>query len=166
MIVFLLLFLIFWIVSEIIRVKYNVYTPTASLIKNFSRSTMEKNGLEKSWKRLRFPFWIVGLITVVIFFNNIAIQAAIITLAFGDTASATTKSVLNNHRLLFGYGIASVVSSFIIVLITKNIIYSVLPAIAGMSGEFIISGVDDNLLIPILAGVGSVISQIISIVHF
>ncbi len=154
------IFFIIWIVSEILRVKYNMGTPTSFLIRRISRTRI--NGtLRKEWKRIRIPFWIVGLTIAIAFSNSLLLLAASVTLTFGDTASALARRALNTHNAVLGFVFGVLASAVILYAVTGNPVIALIPPMAGMSGEFISSKVDDNLTIPVFAGIGFMAIQAI-----
>ncbi|MCL5112307.1 MAG: hypothetical protein M1500_01145 [Candidatus Marsarchaeota archaeon] len=153
-------FFIVWVGSEILRVRYNLNTPTAFLIRRVSRTKM--NGtLRKEWKRIRIPFWIISLTIAIAFSNYLLLLAASVTLTFGDTASAIARRALNRTDPIVGFLFGVFISAVIIYMATSNLLIALIPPIAGMAGEFISKKVDDNLTIPLFASLGFMALQIL-----
>ena len=152
---FSLAYLLLWLFSEILRVKFRLNTPTAFFIKNVSRHAF-KGDLRDSWGKIRFPFWIAGLM-VPMLFGNMPMLAASITLSFGDSISGIIKQALNRFDFITGYLPSVTIVALILYLLTGYPQFAVLSPAVGMLAELFGKYADDNLLIPIFATFGSMI---------
>ncbi|MCL5429911.1 MAG: hypothetical protein M1504_00350 [Candidatus Marsarchaeota archaeon] len=146
-----LIYIAGWFISEFLRTRYNINTPTAMLLNRISRRRLSGE-FDKHWKRVRIPYWLFGLTLVLIFFNYEALFIATVILAFGDSASAIVRVWLNNYSKWLGFASGVAVGSLILFMVTMNPVISLIPAMCGMFAEFLSSKLNDNLLIPVLAG--------------
>jgi dolichol kinase len=143
-----------WYGSEVLRINYGINTPTAFLVRNTSRHSFAGD-LKKHWKRIRVPYWAFGLTIVLIFFNYQALLAATVVLVFGDTASALIRAGTKIYDKKLGYVTGVAVSALILFALTLSLPLSVLPSIIGMIGDVFSGKVNDNLTIPVLAGLAT-----------
>jgi dolichol kinase len=152
----------FWIASELLRIRFGIETPTAFLIRKISRANM-RGTFGKEWKRLRFPYWIVGSLIAIAFFSSSAIVAATVCLSFGDSASGLVKALTGTNGSAIATLVGVAVSAPIIFAWTGVLTVAVFAAVIGMSAEFIKS-IDDNLTIPIFAAIASQAASVLQAV--
>jgi dolichol kinase len=143
----------FWIASELLRIHLGIETPTAFLIRRISRANI-RGTFSKEWRRLRFPYWIVGSLIAIAFFSGNAVVAATVCLSFGDSASGLVKALIGARRSAFATLVGIAVSAPIIFAWTGGLAIAAFAAVIGMSAEFI-KPIDDNLTIPVFAAIAS-----------
>ena len=154
-----LTYLTFMLSSEFIRIRYNYNTPTAMLIKSFSRSTLNDR-LKDEWNRIRIPYWIFGGLFAMALFGSQVVVASTVCLVFGDSASGVTKALLRKRKSFAGTGIGIVVSVLLIYAFTGNTAVAVLSSVIGMIGDTN-DLVNDNLSIPLLAAIGAYVGSLV-----
>jgi dolichol kinase len=146
--------------SELLRVNTRLPTPTGYLLKLVSRD-LQKSNLKGGWKRYRIPYPVIGSIIALVLFNYNGWLPATIVLCFGDSASGILKAVLNKERSPWGFVAGSLVCTLLVYLATWDMAVSLLSSFLGMAGDLFSYKVDDNLTIPILAGLGAFIAKMI-----
>ena len=149
-----LIYILAWYGSEVLRVNYGINTPTAFLVRNTSRHSFSGD-LKKHWKRIRIPYWVFGLTIVLFLFNYQALLAATVVLVFGDSASALVRAGTKTYDRKLGYVAGVVTSALILFVLTLSLPISVFPSVIGMIGDVFSGKVNDNLTIPILAGLAT-----------
>lgn len=152
-------YLAFMLSSELLRIYYGCNTPTAILLKRFSRSTVDGN-LKRRWKRVRIPYWIIGSLFAMAFFGPQIVIASTVCLTFGDSASGMAKALLERRRSLIGIGAGIAVSVLLTYMFTGDTAIAFLSSVIGMAGD---AGnlVNDNLSIPVLAALGAYLGSVI-----
>lgn len=145
-----------WMASEYLRVKKNVETPTAVLLRFASRQLLTGN-LKKSWNRIRFPYWIVGLSIVLALFNYTILWVATVILIFGDSACSLVTTFLNKRSRLLGFLSGFIVSAIIIQVLTQNYLLAIIPSLSGMASMLFNDKINDNLTLPLFAALGAVL---------
>ncbi len=152
-------YLVFMLSSEFLRIHYNYNTPTAILLRSFSRSTV--NGtLKKRWKEVRVPYWIIGSLFAMAFFGPQIVIASTVCLAFGDSVSGMIKALLKRRRSFIGIGTGILVSIILTYTLTGAALIAALSSVIGMAGDAS-NLVNDNLSIPVLAALGAYLGSII-----
>ena len=157
---FSICYLFIWLIFELLRIEYNLNTPSAMLIKYISHHDYSKQK-DASWKRWRIPYWILGYIIAQILFWHTFIIASVIMLSFGDSASALSRAAWSPKCKPLGIVVGACCGFIIIFLLTNLIIPSILASIIGISTELLNNKVNDNLTIPIFAAFGFTIGLMI-----
>ncbi len=155
-----LIYLTLWLLSEFLRTSLNLNTPTAFLVKAVSRD-LAGGRLKSTWKRIRVPYWILGLTIVMIFANRTSLLAATVTLTFGDALSGLLKSISNKNSKVLGLLSGIAISFLILYPITGNFLLALLAPAIGMLAELTSDYIDDNFSIPLLTAIVATIVQIL-----
>lgn len=145
------------LISELVRLKTVLPTPTGYMVRHFSRD-MGRGAPHGSWKRFRPPYPVIGLLVSLVLFGYYGWLPAAIVLCVGDPVSGITKSVGGSIPL--GYGIGALASMAVVWLATASIWIALLSSLIGMVGDLLPRRLNDNLTIPILAGVGWFVAAI------
>ncbi len=153
------IYLVFMLSSEFLRIRYGYNTPTAILLRSFSRSTVNGTFKER-WKRMRVPYWIIGSLFAIAFFGPQIVIASTVCLTFGDSVSGMTKALLRRRRSFIGICMGILVSMILTYALTGAALIAILSSVIGMIGD---AGnlVNDNLSIPVLAALGAYLGSVI-----
>lgn len=138
-------------ISEFIRTKLNIYSPTSFLI-SIASHNKENQGI-------RFPSWIISECIVIFLFPNYIWLAAATVLAVGDSTAALTGILLKGpkfpliNKTIIGFISGILVSMALIYFFTINLELAILASLFGMIGEIISSyiKINDNFTIPLFA---------------
>ena len=154
-----IIYLVFMLSSEFLRIRYDYNTPTAMLLRSVSRSTINGD-LKKRWKKVRIPYWIIGSLFAMALFGPQIIIASTVCLTFGDSVSGMTKALLQRRRSPVGVGMGILVSMIITYALTGAALIAVFSSVIGMIGDAS-NLVNDNLSISVLAALGGYLGSII-----
>ncbi len=152
-------YLAFWLASELLRTRRGLNTPTAMLLRKLSRSVLD-GSVERDWKRVRFPYWIVGSM-VAMPLGPLAVVASTVCLSFGDPSSGMVKALTGRRRSPVATGTGMLVSFAIMAALTSNMPASAMVSVIGMCGD-LVGSVNDNLSIPVLGAAGAVAAQLLA----
>ncbi len=149
-------YLVFWLVSEYLRTRFGMNTPTAYMLKKVSRHSVGRN-LDRSRSKIRFPYWIAAGVVVLALFNYTVVIASTVCLAFGDTVAGLLKSSMpRKHEAAYlGTFVGFLVSAAIIFALTSLMYVALVAAAVGMLGDLLPKKLNDNATIPLLAAVGA-----------
>ncbi len=159
-IIFSFAYIALMLISEYLRINFDMKTPTYYLIKYFSRS-IQRKGIKSEWMRYRIPYWIIGSTIALLIFNYSGWLFASVLLSIGDPVSGISKAVIGVRRSIIATFLGFVVCAILIFAITNNILLSILPSFFGMSADWFSYKFNDNLTIPIFAAIGSFLARML-----
>ena len=148
------------LLSEYLRINFDVHTITYYLIKLFSRSIQRKN-IKSEWKRFRIPYWVIGSTIALLIFNYSGWLPATILLSIGDPISGISKAILGKKQSIMATSMGFITCAFLLFAITNNILLSVIPSFFGMLADWFSYRFNDNMTIPIFAAMGAFIAKIL-----